>query len=131
MDLFTYGSLMFDEVWRSVVGGAYGSTPAVLAGFQRKAVKGESYPALIPGQPQDRVSGRLWLNVNTDDTERLDAFEGAQYRRISCELLEPVGRSAQAYLFLRGDLVDAPDWDADWFARIGIHEFRRSYGPTR
>lgn len=52
--LFTYGSLMFENVWRRVVSGRYRSTPATLHGYRRQRVRGEDYPAL-EALPQDEA----------------------------------------------------------------------------
>ena len=41
IDLFCYGSLMFDPVWTRVVQGGYPAQPARLRGWRRGAVIGE------------------------------------------------------------------------------------------
>ena len=47
MHLFTYGSLMFPQVWSVVVRGDYKKQSARLHGHQRRSIKGETYPAAI------------------------------------------------------------------------------------
>lgn len=78
--VFTYGSLMYEAVWTRVARGHYPSTRARLAGFRRLAIRDETYPAVVP-DPGAEVLGRLWFGVSPADVERLDRFEGSEYRR--------------------------------------------------
>src|SRR5271155_1290355 len=54
--LFTYGSLMFAEVWSRVVHGIYRQMPA-------------------------RAEGVVYFDVSPADVASLDVFEGEQYQR--------------------------------------------------
>jgi len=47
MNLFTYGSLMFAEVWSQLVRGDYVKRPARLHGFTRRRVHGDVYPVIF------------------------------------------------------------------------------------
>jgi gamma-glutamylcyclotransferase (GGCT)/AIG2-like uncharacterized protein YtfP len=127
-DLFVYGSLMFETVWMRVVGEQSAGMPAILDGYQRYAVRDETYPAIIT-QPGGRVEGRLMLSLRPQQLERLDAFEGTDYRRIDVEVrLGGRLRPAQTYLFLRADQLLQQPWDVEGFARTGIIEFMARYG---
>lgn len=130
MNLFAYGSLMVPAVLHQVVGKDFSSSPAVLRGWKRCQVQGESYPAIIPVAEQ-AVSGVLWLGLSEKEFLLLDAFEGKEYRRVSVLVTNPQGESvnAQTYAWekLRG-LVDKP-WDFEWFKTEGIKSFSRSYLP--
>ncbi|HEX8884050.1 MAG TPA: gamma-glutamylcyclotransferase family protein, partial [Noviherbaspirillum sp.] len=75
-NVFTYGSLMFAEVWQPLVSGRYPSGPAVLAGYRRFAVPGVTYPGIVAA-PGQEVAGLLYRDVAPDDLARLDLFEGA------------------------------------------------------
>ncbi len=135
MNVFTYGSLMFDPVWATVVAGrGYRSAPATLTGYRRFAVSGQSYPGVIAA-PGGEVEGRLYYDVDKADLARLDAFEGGDYARIAVdtrviddgrELSVPAG----LYLYLPAERLESRDWDPEWFAREGIHRFIRDYCPT-
>lgn len=132
--LFTYGSLMFEPVWMSVASRGYSSCTARLDGFRRHAVRDESYPAVVnSGASGAHVIGRLYLGVAAADLARLDAFEGAHYQRIGCEVVD-IGSGkqmmAQVYLFLRPELLLPQDWDAVSFEQKGIESFMKSYCPT-
>lgn len=132
--VFTYGSLMFEPVWRWAASNAYPSVSARLDGFRRLAVRDEHYPAVVRSASETaQVQGRLYLGVSEADLKRLDGFEGSQYQRITVEVqdLERGGRlSAEVYLFLREDLLLDTDWDVQRFADVGLAEFMRTYCPT-
>ena len=53
--IFTYGSLMFDGVWSKVVDGIYEKVGARLYGYQRRKIRGEIYPTVLPGKSGDYV----------------------------------------------------------------------------
>ncbi|WP_207061735.1 gamma-glutamylcyclotransferase family protein [Motiliproteus sp. SC1-56] len=130
MHVFTYGTLMFDPVWSRVVAARYPTVPGKLAGFRRMRVRGDAYPALIPGVAQDVVGGRVYLSVDMDDVLRLDRFEGEQYSRCVKEIQTEKGPLRCAvYVFkpqyLR--LVSEHTWEPEWFARRGIHRFLNRY----
>ena len=131
MHVLTYGSLMFPPVWSTVVAGRYRSAEAWLDGHRRRAVRGQSYPALVPGAAADRVRGVVYLDVSADDLARLDRFEGAAYARqeVDCALAD--GGTVRAWVYTvkpeHAGAVTDQDWDPDWFAREGIHQFRAGY----
>ena len=125
MNVFTYGSLMFDPVWSAVVRGRYRSLPAAVANHARHAVRGETYPGVVERAGAE-VRGRLWLGVSADDLARLDAFEGGDYRRVTVSVAagEPArAMEAQMYLYLRPERLEAEPWDEGWFEREGIARF--------
>jgi gamma-glutamylcyclotransferase (GGCT)/AIG2-like uncharacterized protein YtfP len=51
MHLFTYGTLMFPEVWQAVVGRQFETTPAQLPGYQIFRVRDAVYPGIIALYP--------------------------------------------------------------------------------
>ena len=127
-NIFTYGSLMFDEVWRQVVAGRYRSEAAVLHHHQRHALIGLSYPGVVAA-PGAQVAGRLYFDVCAADMARLDAFEGAEYRRAALQVMPaggaPVG--AWAYLWLDPQRLSGQPWQSDAF---GLAEFLQTYPPA-
>ena len=78
--IFTYGSLMFAEVWQRVVRGSYRSAPATIVDHARYALRGETYPGMI-AEAGGTVLGVLYFAVDAQDLALLDAFEGTEYRR--------------------------------------------------
>ncbi len=118
--IFTYGSLMFDSVWRRVVQGIYEKSGARVFGYRRRRIHGEVYPAAIPGMCADGVDGIVYLNVSEEDLRRLDEFEGLCYRRQVTECQLPEGNTVRASFYVFRDeysyLIADEDWDAEWFA---------------
>ena len=126
MNLFTYGSLMFDEVWQRVVRGHYRSSIETLRGYARHQVRDEDYPAVIraPDAPAP-LQGRLWRAVDAADPARLDAFEGEDYERIS--VTTESGVQAGLYLYRRSERILEKDWDPQHFEREGMARFLARY----
>jgi gamma-glutamylcyclotransferase (GGCT)/AIG2-like uncharacterized protein YtfP len=136
--VFTYGSLMFERVWRQVVSGRYDRRPAILHGFRRQRVRSAAYPCLRPGEGHS-VAGILYLDVTAADLATLDAFEGEDYRRIPVHVtlpaLEPADprpgllQAADTYLFVAEAKVEPGDWDAERFGRDQLEAFLREHAP--
>lgn len=129
--LFCYGSLMFAPVWSRVVQGTYDRVEAQLRGFQRRCVRGGTYPCLIPGSHDDIIDGVIYLHVNTADMARLDAFEGELYDRKTVVCLDAAKRSYEAEVYVlkthyRSVATDAA-WDVTWFASEGLSQFLDHY----
>ena len=127
-NIFTYGSLMFDEVWCQVVSGRYHSAAATLHHHQRHALTGLSYPGVV-ATPDLHVQGRLYFDVSAADMARLDAFEGAEYRRDALQVLlasgEPV--SAWTYIWLDPQRLSGQPWQSEGFR---LSEFLQTYPPA-
>lgn len=86
-NLFTYGSLMYPDIWRTLVKGNYRNLPANLSGFQRCFIRGDSYPVLVPATPFSVLEGRVYLHLAEPDWMRLDRFEGVYYHRKSVQVV--------------------------------------------
>lgn len=131
MNVFTYGSLMFSQVWAVVVAGDYRSATGRLSGFARRCVENETYPALIHGTKNDVVAGRVYFDIHPVDLLRLDRFEGVYYRRETVGVALEEGDSVEAEVFLFKDeykgLLDERDWDVEWFEREGLVRFLEGY----
>lgn len=116
MHVFTYGSLMFAEVWSTVVAGTYRSAPAVARGYARYALRGETYPGAI-AQADAALPGVVYFDVDAIDLAHLDRFEGDEYRRITVtvELADGSSVPAAMYLYLPVARLSADPWDPDGF----------------
>jgi len=123
--VFVYGSLMYLPVWGQVVKGVYPCLNAVAKGFQRHAVPGETYPAMVRNT-QAQVQGLMWLNVRTDDILSLDLFEGPEYVREPIEVfLNTTGDTvtAQTYLWRNPDVLTGELWNVSQFEAEGMQAF--------
>ena len=127
-NVFTYGSLMFAEVWQPLVSGLYPSEPAVLAGYRRFAVPGVAYPGIVAA-PGAEVAGLLYRDVGADDLARLDRFEGAEYRRDALQVMlasgEPV--NAWTYIWLDAQQLSGQPWQSEAFQ---LRDFLQTYPPA-
>ena len=125
--VFTYGSLMFDQVWSKVVDGKYEKVAARLYGYKRRKILGEIYPTLLRGTSRDNVDGIIYLNVSKSDVKILDTFEGEYYQKemAECGLTDGGNISAWVYVFKERyrNLVEDEPWDPVWFLEHGIHAF--------
>ena len=134
---FTYGSLMSPEIMARVSGVPAASLvaqPAWLAGFARHPVRGEEYPGIVPDAGAPTLCGVLYTDLPEMVWQRLDAFEGSEYERISVDVQlspapEGATRTAWVYRFkdsLRDRLLPG-DWDAEAFAHRGKARFEAQY----
>ena len=130
---------MFARVWRRVVAGRYDRLPATLEGFRRQRVRGASYPSLQRCEGHS-VAGILYVDVAATDLAALDAFEGADYRRIPVQVTvrPPDGTApqstrvlaAETYLFVADAKVEPGEWDPGWFEREQIEAFVLDHVPA-
>lgn len=123
--VFTYGSLMFAEVWQRVVRGKYLSQPARIDGYQRYAVRGDTYPGIAMATGAS-VTGLIYRDVNAADLAALDHFEGDFYERIGLHATSEDGAqiAVQTYLFRDPAGLSDQLWQAHAFA---LQRFLESY----
>ena len=128
--IFTYGSLMFEQVWNEVVRGDYQSFPGTVSGFIRRSIQHEHYPAMLPGPVNATVMGVLYLDIDSEDLTRLDQFEGSIYDRRDVQVMTDNNiYAAQAYVIKDSyqNLVSDREWDPEKFQDEGIHQFLGGY----
>lgn len=130
-NLFTYGSLMYPEVWGRVVNGRCRSQCATLRGYVRRKVRGETYPAIIPGAAASCLDGVLYLGITQDELERLDRFEGNYYVRTVVGVLTASGATVDAFAYVLKEeyrhILSADEWDNEAFEDHGIWRFLSDY----
>ena len=128
---FTYGSLMWADIWSVVCGRSHPAVDAELRGYARHPVRGEDYPGLALAAQDARVSGQLYLDVDEASLARLDAFEGEEYERfvVTVQLADGSSRDAFCYRFCgdsAGRLLPS-EWDPAAFEREGKARFMAAY----
>lgn len=126
MHLFTYGSLMFPDVWFRVAAATFPTQPATLSDFAAWKVRGETYPGLAPA-PGEATTGVLHLDVTAEAAARLDDFEGPFYERTAVEVALADGARVAAFAYVvrpahRHDL-EPVRWQADEFRRRHLAHF--------
>jgi gamma-glutamylcyclotransferase (GGCT)/AIG2-like uncharacterized protein YtfP len=123
MHVFTYGTLMFPEVWQAVVGRQFAIVDATASGYGIYRVRDAVFPGIIAATEQDAVRGVVYLDVDAASLARLDLFEDDFYRRETLSLTCDDGqrRAADAYVVPdenRKVLTTEP-WQADRFVASG------------
>ena len=79
-NVFTYGSLMYPEVFGPVTLASPRCHRTRLDGWSRHAIRGRSYPGAVPAIGAS-IEGVLWMELDEDAMQRLDQFEGDEYAR--------------------------------------------------
>jgi gamma-glutamylcyclotransferase (GGCT)/AIG2-like uncharacterized protein YtfP len=123
MHVFTYGSLMFPEVWRSVVGKDFATIQGTAPGYSIFRVRGATFPGITPADEGSSVSGLIYLDVDRESIARLDRFEDVFYDRVSIQIdgRDGVRRMADAYVVpvKNRHVLTAEPWTAEWFESSG------------
>ncbi len=128
MHVFTYGTLMFPEVWRAVVGPQFATVEGRAAGYAIRRVRDAVFPGILVAGERDEVRGVVYLDVDHAALARLDLFEDDFYERrslwIDCD--DGERRSAEAYIVPdsnRAVLTDEAWHRAEFVARGHLAEF--------
>ena len=133
-NIFTYGSLMFDQVWSRVVEGDYARDEAILQGYDRKGARNEVYPVLFPASPHSQVQGMVYFDVSFSDLAKLDQFEGEYYIRETEQVVTEEAEVISAEVYVLKEeyytIISHEDWDAEHFSTTGIHLFLHRYIDT-
>jgi gamma-glutamylcyclotransferase (GGCT)/AIG2-like uncharacterized protein YtfP len=100
MHVFTYGTLMFPEVWQAVVGQSFETVRGTAAGFEVFRVIDAVFPGIAVGAGDCTVPGVVYLDVDHTSAERLDRFEDDFYERrpIAVDCSDGQRRMAEAYI---------------------------------
>ena len=129
-DLFTYGSLMCEDIIAAVVGAPLACTPAMLPGFRRFLVSNEHYPGVI-ADDDGTVPGIVYHAITPEGWSRLDAFEGEFYDRSLVTVRYAHNTESQVYCYVfRPEfhhLLTTIEWDHAAFLRSGKQIFQSRY----
>ena len=98
-EIFVYGTLLWPAVLEVLLRRLPEARPAVINGFARKRVCGQTYPALVKANveipcPSGRVAESpvvtgLLLTVKPSEIAMLDWYEGEEYEMLEVEALAP------------------------------------------
>jgi gamma-glutamylcyclotransferase (GGCT)/AIG2-like uncharacterized protein YtfP len=136
MHIFTYGTLMFPEVWRAVAGREFPSIAGSVREFAAYRVRDAVYPGIVASGVRETVRGVLYFDVSEAAVARLDRFEDDFYVRqtlaIACD--DGVKRQADAFIVPakhRDVLTDEPWTRESFIAGGGLEEFVSRFAGFR
>ncbi len=116
--LFCYGTLQHPDVMEALVGAKRPSHAARLEGYARSGLRGEIYPGIVPA-PGASTSGLVYAQLEREDLEILDVFEGPLYERIAAEVVLANGARASAWVYAvharQRDRVTGEAWSFERF----------------
>jgi len=121
---------MISDVMYAVTTREFRFKDAILRGYARFTVKGESYPGIIPAT--DAVTeGVIYFDVDESSLERLDAFEGDLYQRapILAEMKGGEICNAEAYVIRPNfkNHLSSSEWNAKEFVQKYLKVFLENY----
>ena len=127
MHLFTYGTLVFPEVWQRIAVREAVAERATLCGFAIYRVKDAIFPGIVRAGEVDRVSGMLYRDLDDDTLFELDAYESDFYQRLAVSVVTEEGESVEGQAYLvpdsRRDMLTDEPWDAQWFAEHKLAKY--------
>jgi len=118
--LFVYGTLMFPEIQRKIIGRCPKKQRATLHGYARYKIKDANYPAAIP-EPESVIQGYVLFELTDEELKRIDQYEGAEYKRIPVSVSLEDGTSFETFAYIlkeefRDEIIPV-HWSADDFDR--------------
>jgi gamma-glutamylcyclotransferase (GGCT)/AIG2-like uncharacterized protein YtfP len=123
MHVFTYGSLMFPEVWSVVVGREFETVEGTAAGYAIYRVRDAVFPGIVAAGDSSTVRGLAYLDVDDESIARLDRFEDDFYDRleVTVNCADGQERKAGAYVVppKNRHVVTTEPWTAEWFVSSG------------
>ena len=126
---FAYGTLQLPAVMLAVTGRRYAAFPARLEGYARRRLRDKSYPGIRPADAA-AVDGLLYLDLDDDALQKLDAFEDAFYHRTSVQVSAArLDWPAQAYVLRKEayGLLLPEEWQLADFAQHDLTRFLREH----
>ncbi len=120
LNFFAYGTLLLPEVMLAVTGRSFASRMAILGGFARYRIRGQSFPGIFP-EPGASVTGLVYWEIDGLALDRLDAYEDAFYHRetVAISTAAGVGWAAETYVINEEShgLLLREDWCFENFRR--------------
>lgn len=113
MSLFTYGTLLFPEVLRALIGRVPQSQAASVTGWRVAALKNRTYPGLVAA-PDGIAHGRLLTGLSGHEWRLLDNFEDRKYEVRKMKLSG--GQNSLAYVWVDDAETCSNAWDLQAFA---------------
>jgi gamma-glutamylcyclotransferase (GGCT)/AIG2-like uncharacterized protein YtfP len=116
MNVFVSGPLMFRDLIKALTGKVFPVQSGVLHGYAQFTIRDEGQSAMIPF-PDRVVEGVVYLDVDDQSLERLDAFQGSRFDRedvsVEAENGEWLEASAYCLKLRRRKILSAVEWSED------------------
>ena len=131
--IFAYGTLILPEVIEALLGRVPAGQPAVLDGFQRRRLRGRSYPGAAP-RAGATTAGYLYDGIDGEELRLLDRFEGPLYERRPVRVRGRAGTlPAEAWIVTprRRALLSPRPWDPVRFTGAPLSDFVRTCQDVR
>ncbi len=130
MNLFVYGTLRIPSVMYTVTDRRFRFVDAVIRGYARYSIKGESYPGIIP-TTNAATDGIVYLDVDELSLKRLDEFEGDLYQRtpIPAETGKGEIYDAETYV-IKPEYqwcLTSKEWHLNEFSQNHLQSFLKTY----
>ena len=126
--LFVYGSLLFPEVMRTLIGRDPERTPAAIKGWSIVAIPGKLYPGLVPDDGLV-AAGHLITDLAEHEWRVLDAFESDFYELRSVMTQDQT--TAWVYALNDGGDGFSDPWDSTKFAQDSLEQYLHSCSRWR
>jgi gamma-glutamylcyclotransferase (GGCT)/AIG2-like uncharacterized protein YtfP len=123
--LFCYGTLCIADIMRRVSGSLPPSAPACLVNYACYALAGLVYPGII-FQKGAGVEGVVYQSLSRAQLAKLDAYEGAQYRRVRVWVTARNDQRVQAWTYVLQPRYYHRLTDRRW----SLEQFRREQLPV-
>ena len=127
MQLFTYGTLVFPEVWQRIAVREATAERATLAGFAIYRVKNAVFPGIVRAEPTDKVSGVLYSDLDDETLFELDAYESDFYHREEVTAVTGSGKEVACHAYVvphsRRNMLTNEPWDSKWFAKHKLKSY--------
>lgn len=127
MNLFTYGTLMFPEVWERIAIGEFPAQEASLPGYAIFRVRDALYPGIVQSDNGSIVTGKIYEGIDEDTLYELDTYESSFYERIVVRAKGINGDDLDCYAYVvpssRREMLTCEPWDAEHFSRNLLHAY--------
>jgi gamma-glutamylcyclotransferase (GGCT)/AIG2-like uncharacterized protein YtfP len=127
MNLFTYGTLMFPEVWQRIGIAAGESEPATLQGYAAYRLCDTVIPGIIEAGDDDITTGVLYHGLDEETLFELDAYESDLYQRSAVQVMTSEGISTESQSYIipqkRRQALSDERWDAERFKQVELVKY--------
>lgn len=113
--VFTYGTLLFEQVLQAVLGRVPERVNCKLVGYIRRPIHDQCYPVVLKATPENVVRGKALLGITPIELALLDKFEDPAYERLLETVHAEPGEHFIARVWTR-PLTDIKDiiFDREW-----------------